>query len=161
MMSLRAYGGRRRHWERDLARLFRSAWVTLMFLPAAGTKPRGYHCAMPTPIRRSDEAYGYDRAKKGAPVGALSARAIDRLDAALIMIASANVTVRQREVLWDRARGLAWKQVANKHNLSVRHVQRENDRAMSQIMRYLIEKQRNRMSHKKSLQERKRGNIRG
>lgn len=71
--------------------------------------------------------------------------AVTRLDFALVLISGAQLTERQRHLIWARARGAMWKQASFDLDTPVRTLQRDYFKALAEICAYAIAR------HKKSL----------
>ena len=132
----------RKDWAKYLDLLFRDAALTLRAMPATGCKPAGYRSTQPKPIRDWWETYGQEPAAKGKAQHALSRAAISRLDFALVLIGGAQITALQRNIVWDRAYRMMWKQIAAKHGRSERIVRRHHANALSEICAYVIARHR-------------------
>jgi hypothetical protein len=135
----------RKNWSKYLDLLFRDAALTLRVMPGTGCKPAGYQSAQPAPVRNWWEAYGQEPASRGKARHALSRAAISRLDFALVLIGGAQLTALQRNIVWDRASRLFWKQIAAKYSRSETIVRRHHANALAEICAYAIAR------HKKSL----------
>lgn len=146
----------RKNWAKYLDLLFRDAALTLRVMPGKGCKPAGYQSAQPAPIRNWWENYGnlvaalrtgekLDAPKPSQRECALSRAAISRLDFALVLIGGAQLTALQRHLVWDRAAGKMWKQLAFDHDMPIRSLQRQHSYALAEICAYAIAR------HKKSL----------
>jgi hypothetical protein len=136
----------RKNWSKYLDLLFRDAAMTLRVMPGTGCKPAGYQSAQPAPVRNWWEAYGQEPASRGRAQHALSRAAISRLDFALVLIGGAQLTALQRNIVWDRAYRLMWKQIAAKYGRDERVARRLHANALAEICAYAIARHRHSMS---------------
>lgn len=137
----------RKNWSKYLELLFRDAVQTLRVMPGKGCRPAGYQSAQPAPIRGWWENYGQETAKASTREHALSRAAISRLDFALVLIGGAQLTALQRHLVWDRAHGKMWKQLAYDHNAKIRSLQRQHSYALAEICAYAIARHRKGLAH--------------
>ena len=136
-------------WHRVLEKMIREAHQTLRWLPANGIKPAGYKSNMPTPTPDRDywdrdTGYNSIAARRDTlkPVRFVTSAAISRLDVVLTAIAGADINQAQRDLVWDRAKGLRWKQIQFIRGLNERTARRLHSGAIAEICLYIIAKKR-------------------
>ncbi len=63
-------------------------------------------------------------------------RALERLSRALILVATAQLTADQRELLWMRARGVSWKQLQHETGIPDATLADRHDDALAVIVQH-------------------------
>jgi hypothetical protein len=124
---------RKRNHIGQIEALLREAWRTLNHMPSSGIWPMGYKVAMPAVVQgRWDFSDAIDRWKANTRSGP-TPDAVTRLDNVLAWVASADITAYHRELVWERAKGRMFKDLAYQLDLNERTVRRHYFKALAEI----------------------------
>lgn len=132
----------------DLVRLFEAAQRALRLLPRDGCYPAGYRSTMPQPVREWWAAYDSESARADLQKVKLSAMRDDigSLDTALKLIAGATLTTFERTLIWDRAKRVPWKEIADRHSMPLDKLRRAHANALASVAHYAIAMKRKRVA---------------
>lgn len=111
-------------WREEVEQILRDAGKTLR----CGPLPSTIRMAVPTPVGRTVQV---------CPAK-LAPNALVRLHKVLVVIAKADLTARQRDLLWGRAFELSWKQIGKAYpRASDKTLRRDYDSAVDEIWNQL------------------------
>lgn len=104
-------------------------------MPATGTKPAGFTCQMPEPVRSFFEAYNMEPAsvpRRSRPSAKAVARANEALDWLVLVTGG-----RRRRAVWGMASGMSLRKVASVCRCSHETVRTEWRDGIEEIVRHL------------------------
>ncbi len=117
----------------QLEKLIREAWRTLVSLPAQGCRPATYRSAMPEIVReRWDFNSATERWAENKRPGP-DPDAITRLDNVMLWIAAAPLTAHQRGLIWEKAKGRKYTDLAYQAGCHERTIRRHHFNALAEV----------------------------
>lgn len=130
-------------WQRVIIKLLREAWVTSRILRERGCWPSSYQSAMPDYIKDFWESYGTDKATIDAPPP--TGVQIDRLDMVMAAMATPQLSIHERQLLWDRAGNKPWKDILWRRHVPERSLKRHYSQALAVFAMSLTDNEANKI----------------